>query len=47
MENSGKIRKKIVNCDDNFLTKFEKWTNLDKFENIFFIASNEQWKNLI
>ena len=31
----------------NFLTKFEKWTNLDKFENIFFIASNEQWKNLI
>ena len=30
-----------------FLTKFEKWINLDKFENIFFIASNEQWKNLI
>ena len=33
----------------NFTTKFEKWTNLDKFENIFFprkMKNGKLWKNL-
>ena len=29
----------------NFLTKFEKWTNLDKFENIFLPRKMKNEKN--
>ena len=37
MKNEKKMLKML-----NFTTKFEKWTNLDKFESIFFTASNEK-----
>ena len=37
MKNEKKMLKML-----NFTTKFEKQTNLDKFQNIFFTASNEK-----